>query len=104
MQQLNYYLTVHNPFRPVEGLMIDIKTRWPQLHDPERLRSHVEDFMDKVYQTDIILLYSPSQIALAAVLHAASNIQEKLDSYVIDTLIGLDKQYILHVIEVVKSK
>lgn len=25
MQQLNYYLTVHNPFKPVEGLIIDIK-------------------------------------------------------------------------------
>lgn len=25
MQQLNYHLTVHNPFRPMEGLMIDIK-------------------------------------------------------------------------------
>lgn len=25
MQQLNYNLTVHNPFRPVEGLLIDIK-------------------------------------------------------------------------------
>ena len=25
MQQLNYNLTVHNPFRPVEGLIIDIK-------------------------------------------------------------------------------
>lgn len=25
MQQLNYNLTVHNPFRPIEGLMIDIK-------------------------------------------------------------------------------
>ena len=25
MQQLNYNLTVHNPFRPVEGQMIDIK-------------------------------------------------------------------------------
>lgn len=25
MHQLNYNLTVHNPFRPVEGLLIDIK-------------------------------------------------------------------------------
>lgn len=25
MQHLNYYLTVHNPFRPVEGFLIDIK-------------------------------------------------------------------------------
>ena len=104
MQQLNYYLTVHNPFRPIEGLIIDIKTRWPQLQDPERLRISIDDFIEKVYQTDIILLYSPSQIALAAVLHAASNIQEKLDSYVIDTLIGVDKQYISHVIEVVRSE
>lgn len=25
MKELNYYLTVHNPFRPVEGFLIDIK-------------------------------------------------------------------------------
>lgn len=25
MQELNYYLTVHNPFRPIEGFLIDIK-------------------------------------------------------------------------------
>ena len=27
MHQLHYHLTVHNPFRPVEGLIIDIKVR-----------------------------------------------------------------------------
>lgn len=27
MQHLRYHLTVHNPYRPVEGLLIDIKTR-----------------------------------------------------------------------------
>jgi len=25
MQMLYYHLTVHNPYRPVEGLLIDIK-------------------------------------------------------------------------------
>lgn len=25
MQRLHYHLTVHNPYRPVEGLLIDIK-------------------------------------------------------------------------------
>lgn len=25
--QLNYYLTIHNPFRPIEGFLIDIKAR-----------------------------------------------------------------------------
>jgi len=26
--QLNYYLTIHNPFRPIEGFLIDIKVRY----------------------------------------------------------------------------
>ncbi|KAL0273216.1 UNVERIFIED_CONTAM: hypothetical protein PYX00_005945 [Menopon gallinae] len=103
MEQLNFYLTVHNPFRPVEGLIIDIKTRYPQLRDPERLRSGIDEFIDKVYQTDVILLYSPSQIALAAILYAASNAQENLDLYVTDTLFGLDKQYLTLIIEVVRN-
>lgn len=25
MQELNYYLTIHNPMRPIEGFLIDIK-------------------------------------------------------------------------------
>lgn len=28
MQELNYNLTVHNPYRPIEGLLIDIKVTW----------------------------------------------------------------------------
>lgn len=27
IQHLRYHLTIHNPYRPVEGLLIDIKTR-----------------------------------------------------------------------------
>jgi len=27
MQVLNYNLTIHNPFRPIEGLLIDIKVK-----------------------------------------------------------------------------
>lgn len=27
MEQLNFHLAIHNPFRPVEGLLIDIKVR-----------------------------------------------------------------------------
>ncbi|KAL5289079.1 CCNH family protein [Megaselia abdita] len=85
MQHLNYYLTVHNPFRPVEGFLIDIKTRC-SLIDPERLRAGIEDFLDKTFLTDACVLYSPSQIALAAVLHSACKVEENLDSYVTDNL------------------
>ena len=48
MQQLNYHLTIHNPFRPLEGMMIDIKTRFPGLRDPERLSPGIDDFLEKV--------------------------------------------------------
>ncbi|ENN72736.1 hypothetical protein HUJ04_013351 [Dendroctonus ponderosae] len=91
MEQLNFHLAIHNPFRPVEGLLIDIKTRG-SLHDPERLRQGTEQFLDRVFLTDAILLYSPSQVALAAVLHAASKLQENLDSYVTDVLFGTGGQ------------
>ncbi|KAJ8923906.1 hypothetical protein NQ315_006682 [Exocentrus adspersus] len=89
MEQLNFHLSIHNPFRPVEGLLIDIKTRG-SLHDPERLRPGIEHFLEKALLTDAIMLYSPSQVALAAVLHAASKLQENLDSYVTDILFGED--------------
>ncbi|KAI5645878.1 cyclin-H [Phthorimaea operculella] len=97
MQQLNYHLTIHNPFRPVEGFLIDIKTRC-SLANPERLRTGIDEFLEKVFLTDACLLYAPSQIALAAVLHAASKEQENLDSYVTEMLFrdaGQDKLAIL---------
>jgi hypothetical protein len=31
MQQLNFHLTIHNPYRPVTGLLVDIKVcMWVQ--------------------------------------------------------------------------
>ena len=27
MQELNFHLSVHNPYRPVEGFLVDVKTR-----------------------------------------------------------------------------
>ena len=104
MEQLNFHLAIHNPFRPVEGLLIDIKTRCPQLNDPERLRPGIDQLLDKVFLTDAVLLYAPSQIALAAVLHAASKLQENLDSYVTDTLFGARGQGCLEaLIEAVRT-
>ncbi|XP_057328838.1 cyclin-H [Microplitis mediator] len=101
MQQLNYHLTVHNPFRPVEGLMIDIKTRYSSLENPERLRPHIDDFLEKVFLTDSVLLYAPSQIALAAVLHAASKISANLDNYVTDFLFS--REHLAGIIEAVRK-
>lgn len=103
MQHLNYYLTIHNPFRPVEGFLIDIKTRCT-MHNPERLRTGIDDFLEKIYLTDACLLYAPSQIALAAVLHAASKEQENLDHYVTESLFFSAKDKLSVLIEAVRSE
>lgn len=103
MQQLNYYLTVHNPFRPIEGFLIDIKTRC-DMKNPERLRAPIDEFIERILLTDACLLYAPSQLALAAILHAASREQENLDGYVTGSLFNnaMDKLSVL--IEAVRSE
>jgi len=90
IQELTFHLTIHNPFRPVEGLFIDIKTRCPSLQpqEVESLRGEVDTFLDKVFLTDVVFIYSPSQIALAAIIHAASVGKHNLDRYVTESLLG----------------
>ena len=67
MEQLNFHITVHNPWRPVEGLLIDIKTRLlPTLKikvDVEKFRPEIERFLDEaVSLTSSTLNYAPSQV------------------------------------------
>ena len=68
MEQLNFHITVHNPWRPVEGLIIDIKTRLlPNLPggqmDVEKFRLEIEKFLDDVVAlTNATLIYAPSQV------------------------------------------
>lgn len=103
MQRLNYYLTIHNPYRPVEGFLIDIKARFSQLANPDRLRNFIDDFLGKTFFTDACLLFAPSQIALAAVLHAASKEQENLDHYVTESLFYNSREKLPALIEAVRN-
>lgn len=96
MEQLNFHITVHNPWRPVEGLLIDIKTRLlPNSSvkmDVERFRPEIEAFLDDaVAATSAALIYAPSQIALAAIIHGASRNGHNLDNYVMQVLFGDDE-------------
>jgi len=91
MEQLNFHITVHNPWRPLEGLIIDIKTRLlpnlPVRMDVEKFRSEIEKFLDEaVALTNATLIYAPSQIALAALIHGASKNGHNLDKYVTEVL------------------
>lgn len=103
MKELNFNLTIHNPFRPIEGFLIDIKTRC-DMQNPDKLRKGIDEFLEKSFLTDCCLIYSPSQIALAAVLHAASKAQENLDAYVTDSLFANSTEMLKPLIEAVRSK
>ncbi|XP_064645109.1 cyclin-H-like [Lineus longissimus] len=103
MHHLHYHLTMHSPYRPFEGLMIDMKTRCKSITDVEKIRKGADDFMDRSLNTDAMLLFSPSQIALAAILHSASRLQQNLDKYVTETLLGpVDNDKIKKTIEQIK--
>jgi len=102
MEQIKYNLKVHHPFKAIEGFLLDIKTR-TRMSDPDRMRTHIDSFIDKLLFTDACLLFAPSQLALAAVLHSASQIKENLDSYVTDLLLGdTGSEHLKDLIEVVR--
>ncbi|XP_068460846.1 cyclin-H isoform X3 [Clinocottus analis] len=86
IQQLNFHLVVHTPYRPMEGLLIDLKTRYPMLENPESLRKNADDFLTQASMTDTGLLFPPSQIALAAILNSASRAGLNMESYLNECL------------------
>ncbi|VDK53407.1 unnamed protein product [Anisakis simplex] len=79
MSKLNYHLTVHAPFRPFEGHLIDMKTHSLLGFDLEQVRPHSSDFFKKALLSDVMLLYPPSQIALAALKYALQRLDKSDD-------------------------
>ena len=58
----------------------------------ENLRPDIEKFLMDINFTNATLIYAPSQIALAAVIHAASKAGQNMDVYVTDVLFGLPQE------------
>ncbi|XP_023605861.1 cyclin-H isoform X3 [Myotis lucifugus] len=104
IQQLNFHLIVHNPYRPFEGFLIDLKTRYPMLENPEILRKTADDFLNRVALTDAYLLYTPSQIALTAILSSASRAGITMESYLSESLMLKENRTCLsQLLDVMKS-
>ncbi|XP_014679373.1 PREDICTED: cyclin-H-like [Priapulus caudatus] len=89
MGKLNYQLTVHHPWRPLEGFLIDMKTRL-DISDKtvEGFRKGAEDFLDGSLLSEVSLLFPPSHIALAAVVYSAQKQGIQLTSYISDILLA----------------
>ena len=89
--------------------MIDIKTRFAGSGDAatvENLRPLTDKFLDDVMFTQACLIYAPSQIALAALIHAASRQGLSLDTYVTNVLFADEEgqKNLTNIIEAVRSK
>ena len=66
MQKLHFHLTVHNAYRPLEGFILDLKSRFRDIAEVERYRQNAEVFIAKALLADTFLIYTPSQVALAS--------------------------------------
>ena len=67
-----YHLTIHNPYRPMEGFLIDMRVRCAEVPDVDVLRPAADEFLTKALKTDAALLFPPSIIALTSCLQAAA--------------------------------
>ena len=70
--QFQYHLTIHNPYRPMEGFLIDMRVRCAEVPDVDVLRPAADEFLTKALKTDAALLFPPSIIALTSCLQAAA--------------------------------
>ncbi|XP_008936766.1 PREDICTED: cyclin-H, partial [Merops nubicus] len=105
IQQLNFHLIVHNPYRPFEGFLIDLKTRYPKLENPEVLRKTADDFLSRVALTDAYLLFPPSQIALAAIISSSARAGIHMESYLSENLMLKENRVSLsNLLEAMKCK
>lgn len=87
MKKLRFHLTVHLPYRAVEGFLIDLRARcYPAKDKTDLMSIEIEDFLDKTMFTDACFLYTPSQIALAAVCYSADKCNVDLTNYLSEVL------------------
>ena len=87
MQQLDFHMTVHNPYRPMEGFIIDMKTRLSV--NPDAWRSKADHFLSMSLHTGVCFYYPPSQLALAALNYGCEN--DEVKKYIEEVLGGGEK-------------
>lgn len=104
LEKLNYHATIHTPYRPFEGLMIEAKTVGTLImqngFDLEDIRPAAMEFfkvgacfcllsisfdsthcLQKAIFGDAMLLFPPSQLALAAIKHGMDSMSEFSTSF-----------------------
>ncbi|KAI6192018.1 Cyclin domain-containing protein [Aphelenchoides bicaudatus] len=81
IHRLNFNLTIHCPFRPFEGHIMMLKTHGMLGFDLEGIRPHTDSFFNKCLFGDVMLLYPPTQIALAALSYGLEKMGKMKDIF-----------------------
>ncbi|CAJ0944571.1 unnamed protein product, partial [Mesorhabditis belari] len=67
LKVMDYSLIVYTPYRTIEGIFVEMKQRMALLNfDIESLRPTLIEFITKSLLSDVMLIFSPNYIALAA--------------------------------------
>jgi cyclin H len=91
LDALKFHIEVFTPYMPLTGFLIDIQTKLSDIVDYEQVRmiqKEAESLIKKACTTQAILLFPPSQIALAALRYALKNklnLEGTWDRYIILT-------------------
>jgi len=91
MEALKFSLTVHNSYRPLDGFINQLKHSLPDF-DESKIRGKAESFINDAMLTDATLLYTPSQIALAALNYSAENAGLSLTSFITTIVPGEEER------------
>jgi len=90
ISKLSFHLTVHSPFRALEGFLVDLRARG---HLSSSTLSNVRSAIDKMLKqslyTDAALLYPPSQIALAVLRRCLG--KDVIDKYIREVIATNEK-------------
>eukprot|EP01112_Ceratiomyxa_fruticulosa_P010569 TRINITY_DN2807_c0_g1_i1.p1 TRINITY_DN2807_c0_g1~~TRINITY_DN2807_c0_g1_i1.p1 ORF type:complete len:311 (+),score=29.35 TRINITY_DN2807_c0_g1_i1:292-1224(+) len=78
METLKFQFVVYHPYRPLDGFVMDIKTR-SRYQNMDKIHATAITFLDLAMITDLVLFYPPSQIALAALKLAFASVSQSSD-------------------------
>ena len=70
MEALDYSLIVHNAFKPLDGFILELSPKL-EIEKLAAMEKQAKSFINDAILTDSILLYPPSQVALAAITYAS---------------------------------
>lgn len=93
MQTLKFHFTVHSPFRPLRGFFIDASSFVGPAGLPDSFHKAAATVLWRWVKTDVLFTHPPSQVALAALVHAAPEEHKAdLDRYITDKLEATDPE------------